>query len=594
MRGNMWLEALARLEPGMSPDQMAAQLTDASRRIAKDNGRESTDIVTVTPFWKSSRGAQGVLGPVLLVLMAMVAIVLLIACANIANLLLSRSSARTREFALRLSLGCGRGRLIRQLLTESLVLVSFAAVAAIAMQMWTAGALMWLMPPNNFPIGFSLTTFNWPVLAFTAAAAFGSAVIFGLVPALQAGRTDLVTHLKADARVAGGGRVWLRHTLVVSQIAFALLLLISAGLFLRSLSQAKQFDFGFKADHVLIGSVDLYSAGYDPARGTRFLDEVLGDIRAMPGVEAASVARRVPLGISTGSSTSSIEPEGYVAPKDNPASASFAWVGADYFKVMRIPVRAGREFRSTDRPDDPPVIIVNQAFADRFWPGEEALGKRVRYGRDWMTVAGVVANSKYRRLEEASTPFIYQSTTWSYRPDVVFHVRTQTPPEAFADTLRAAVRRADPALPVYGVMTLGEHVEAASIQQRLAASMLSVFGGLALLLATVGLYASMAYTVSRRTRELGARLALGATPTDITRLVLGQAFRLIGTGVAIGLALALGAAQLFSSLLFGVRPFDLATFAGVAALLAAVAAIASYLPARRASRLDPLTALRVD
>ena len=593
MRGNNWLESMARLDPGVTPEQASLELTAAARRIAEANGRESTSSIVVTPFWRSTRGAQAVLGPVLMVLMAMVAIVLLIACANIANLLLSRSAARAREFALRLSLGCGRGRLIRQLLTESLVLVAFAAAGAVLMQMWTSGVLLMLMPPNNMPIGMPGATMNWRVLAFTALAAFGSAVVFGLAPALQAGRTDLVTSLKSDARVAGG-RGRLRHALVVSQMAFALVLLVSAGLFLRSLTQVRHYDYGFTADRVLIGSVDLYSAGYDPARGARFVTDVLDQLRAIPGVEAASVARRVPLGISTGSSSSSIEPEGYVAPKDDPAFSSLAWVGADYFRVMGIPVRAGREYAASDRPDHPQVIVVNQAFADRFWPGQAALGKRVRYGKEWLAVAGVVANSKYRRLDEAASPFIYFSTTWNYRPDLVFHVRTTQPPESLADALRTTLRRADPALPVYAVMTLGDHVQAASFQQRVAASMLAVFGGLALLLASVGLYASMAYTVSRRTREIGARLALGATPADIRRLVLGQASRLIGIGVAIGLVLALGAAQLFASLLFGVPPFDPATFAGVSALLAMVAAVASYVPAQRASKLDPLKALRID
>jgi predicted permease len=528
-----------------------------------------------------------------MVLMGTVTIVLLIACANISNLLLSRASARSREFALRLSLGCGRGRLIRQLLTESMVLVFFAAIAAAVIQVWTGGLLTQLVPPTNMPIGLATTSMSWSVLAFTATIALITAVVFGLAPALQAGRTDLVTNLKADpGRLAGGRRSWLRHSLVVSQMAFALLLLASAGLFLRSLGNARLLDVGFKTDGILLASVDLFSAGYDPARGAELLTRVLDEIRATPGVESATMARRVPLGISTGSSSMTIEPEGYVAPKDDAADTYLAWVGADYFRLMRIPVLSGREFTSSDRPDDPEVIIVNRAFVDRYWPGQNPISRRVRFGEKWLPVAGVVANSKYRRINEPPSPFVYLSTTWNYRPDVVLHVKTQSAPEGFADRLRDIVRRADPTLPLFSVMTLSDSVKAASIQQNMAASVLSVFGALALVLASIGLYASMAYSVSRRTREMGARLALGAAPADITRLVLRQAVRLIAVGLIIGLVLTLGASQLFATLLVGIRPFDPITLAGVAGLLTVIAIVASYVPARRASRLDPLKALR--
>jgi len=593
MRENHWLDAFARLKVGATPGQASAELTALTEQLATAQGAASDIRVDVVPLWRSPRGAQSVLGPVLMVLMSVVAIVLLIACANLANLLLSRASARRREFALRLSLGCGRRRLIRQLLTEAFVLVSIAAAAAVVAQIWTAGLLTSFVPPNDLPIQL-VPHLDARVVLFASAAALASALIFGLAPALQAGRTDLAAALKSDGAHTGARRSWLRSTLVVSQVAFSLLLLVSAALFLRSLDNARHFDTGFKTDHMLLASLDLFSAGYDPARGTQALDRMLTEIRALPGVQSASLARRVPLGITTGSSSSTLEPEGYVASKDDQAWSFFNWVGSDYFRTMGIPIEAGREFTVGDRPDQPEVLVVNHTFAARYWPGQDPIGKRIRFTEQWYTVVGVVADSKYRRLNEPAAPFVYRGTTWSYRPDVVLHVRTTTDPGVLAEPVRAVVRGVDPKLPVFGVMTLEEHVRSASFQQRLAASLLSAFGALALVLASVGLYATMSYSVSRRTRELGARLAMGATRADIMRLVLRDAWRVTAIGVAIGLALSVGAAQLFSSLLVGVGPVDPATFAGVAILLSVIATLASYVPARRAAALDPLKALRYE
>jgi predicted permease len=352
------------------------------------------------------------------------------------------------------------------------------------------------------------------------------------------------------------------------------------------------FDVGFTTDHMLIASLDLFSAGYDRARGTQALDRVIAAIRALPGVESASLARRVPLGLSTGASSTTLEPEGYIAPKDEPAWAYLNWVDRDYFRTMRIAMIAGREFTSDDRADRPEVLVVNRTFAARYWPGEDAVGKRVRFGQAWYRVVGVASDSKYRRLNEPASPFVYLSTVWNYRPDVVLHVRTVSDPEPLAGAVRAVVHDVDPRLPVFGLTTLAQHVRAASFQQRLAAALLSVFGALALLLASVGLYATVAYSVSRRTRELGARLALGATRRDITQLIVFQAARTAAVGLAIGLILAMGAAQLFASLLVGVRPVDPPILGGVTLLLSATALFASYVPARRAARLDPLDALR--
>ena len=592
LRNNHWLDTMGRLVPGVTSDRAATELTAIAHRIATDEGTDTDTRISVTPMWRSTRGAQAVLGPVLMVLMAMVGIVLLIACANVANLLLSRASARRREFALRLSLGCSPSRLVRQLLVEALLLVSVAGVAAMIAQVWTGGLLIWFVPPTDFPIALP-SRLDTRVLMFTAVTAFASALIFGLAPALQAARTDLVEDLKGDSnQLSGSRRSWFRNTLVVSQVSLALLLLAAAGLLLRSLENARLFNPGFKAEHVLLSSVDLFSAGYEPTRGAQALTRMLDEIRALPNVASASLARRVPLGISTGSSSTTIEPEGYTSPEGAPAATYLNWVGSDYFRTMEIPIVAGHEFTAADRPNHPEILIVNQTFIDRYWPGQDPIGKRIRIGKDWFPVVGVVGNSKYRRLNEPPLAFVYLSTTWNYRPDVTFHIRTSSDPKLLVEPVRTIVRRIDPQLPVFGIRTLEEHVRAASLQQRLAASLLALFGALALLLASIGLYATIAYSVSRRTKEFGARLALGATRRDIMQLVFRQGARLTAIGVAIGLVLALGLAPLLSALLVGVRPIDVGTFAMVTLVLLSIATLASYLPARRAAGLDPLQALR--
>ncbi|HEU5450433.1 MAG TPA: ABC transporter permease [Terriglobales bacterium] len=591
-RGNQWLNTLARLKPGVTPAQAAEELSAIAQRI--DRGPNAAqNRVGVFPLWRSPRGAQAVLGPVLLVLMAVVGVILLITCANIANLLLSRAVARRREFAVRLSIGCSRMRLMRQMVTETMLLVTLAAAGALVAQRWTAGLLLRFIPPSDLPITL-VTGLDLRILGFTAALALASALFFGIVPAWQAGRTELATALKNDSAQGGTRRAWLRNTLVVSQLALSLLLLISAGLFVRSLQQAKLFDPGFRADHLLLSQVDLFSAGYDKARGQQALERMLSGIRNLPGVESASMARRVPLSLAGGSSSSTIEPEGYEAPKGTKAWSYFNTVAPQYFQTMRIPVLRGREFSASDRPDAPEGFMINQTFAERYWPGQDPIGKRIRYGRNWYPVIGMVADSKYRKLNEPASPFVYLSTTWNYVPAVIFHVRTATDPRAVAAPLRSVVAQVDPKLPVYGVSTMEETIQAASFQQRLSASLLGAFGLLAVVLASVGLYASMAYSVSRRTRELGVRMALGASRRDVGRLVLGNALRLTGVGVAIGLLLAAGATRLFASLLFGVSAGDPAIFGGVVALLAAIALIAAYLPARRAAQLDPLQALRCE
>ncbi|HVN08973.1 MAG TPA: ABC transporter permease [Patescibacteria group bacterium] len=590
-RGAHWLNTLARLKPGVTPAQAAAQLSAIATQIERRENGSGEIRLGAFPLWRSPRGAQAILGPVLLVLMGVVGVILLITCANIANLLLSRAVVRRREFAVRLSIGCSRMRLLRQLVTETLVLVALSAAAALVAQRWTAGLLLLFIPPSDLPIAL-VTNLDLRILGFTAAVALASAVFFGILPAWQASRTDLVVTLKSD-RIQGSVRQpWLRNAIVVSQLALSLPLLISASLFIRSLQNAELFDPGFRTDNMLLASVDLLSAGYDQARGSQTVDRILTEIRALPGVESASYARRVPLAIGGGSSSTSLDAEGFEPPKGSSAWSYLNWVGPGYFRTMGIPVVQGREFEVSDRPENPEGLVVNQTFAERYWPGEDPIGKRIRFSQAWYPVIGVVGDSKFRRLNEPFSPFVYLSTAWNYRPDVIFHIRVSSDPMSLARPVRAIVHQVDPELPVFDVVTLKENITAASFQQKLAASLLGVFGGMALLLASVGLYGTMAYSVARRTHEMGVRMALGASRRAISRLVVTNALRITAVGIVAGTALAVVATRLISKLLFGVQPTDPASFGGVILLMAVIAVVASVIPARRAARLDPMAALR--
>ena len=593
MRGNHWLNTLARLRRGVSPAQAASELTTIAGGIQRARGDAVDSRMGVFPLWKSPRGAQSMLGPVLLVLMGVAAVILLITCANVAHLLLARATARRREFAVRMSIGCSRIRLVRQLVTETLVLVSGAAAAAAAAQMWTSGLLAWFLPPNDLPVALS-SHMDVRIMAFTAALALASALLFGVAPVLQASNTDLTGTLKSDSVQGGIGRTWMRKVLLVAQLALSLLLLISASLFLRSLQNARSFDPGFKTDNLLLTSLDLFSAGYDRQRGSQALESILTQVRALPGVQAASIARRVPLSLAGGSSSTTLTPDGFQPAKGREAWAFLSWVGPEYFRTMRIPVLRGREFSTADRADRPETLVVNQTFAERYWPRQDPIGKGIGIGGKSHPVTAVVADSKFRSLNEPASPFVYLSTTWNYRPDVTLHLRTSADPMILAEPVRAIVRQVDRNIPLFGVLTLKDSIASASLQQKLPASLLTAFGALALLLASVGLYGAMAYSVSRRTRELGIRMALGATRGEIARLILGSALRITAAGIVIGTPLAAGTARLFSSLLFGVGPTDPGLFAAVIVLLGTIALIASYAPARRAARLDPLQALHYE
>jgi len=595
-RGNSWLDALGRLKPGVGIEDARAELDTIAKQMAAERGDDDQRRgARVTWLAQSPRGAPSVLRPILLALLGLTAVVLLIACANVANLLLARAAGRRKEIAVRLALGASRGKILRQLLTESAMLATLGGAAGIAVAYFASGLLRELAPPTEFPIGLALGV-DARVLAFTMALALASAVVFGLAPALSTIRASVVTPLKEEAAgVAGGGRkAWLRSALVLAQVALSLVLLVAAGLFLRSLKNARAFSPGFDPKGVLIASLDLFPSGYTSPKGRAFYRELLPRLRALPGVESVSLARRVPLGLG-GSSSSTIEVEGFVAPKDDPAWTYINNVGPDYFRTIGITLLRGREFTDADDAQSPPLAIINEAMARSYWAEGDALGKRFSFGDPTsFTVVGIVADSKYRSLDERPAPFTYLPVLQYFRPDVRIHVRTASESLAMAASVEREVHALDPGLPVFDVRLLEEHIGAAFFQQRMAGSLLSVMGALTLLLAAVGLYGVVAYVVSQRTREIGIRMALGAAAEDIWTLVVRQGMWLVGVGLILGIGAAAGVSHLLRSLLFGTGPMDPLTYAGVVVLLAGVAFVACYVPARRATRVDPVSALRYE
>ncbi len=590
-RGNHWLDAVAKLKPGVSLREAQAQLDVISQQLGEAYPNTNKDVVgTLYPVWKAPYGATQVMGPVLLVLSGVVGLVLLIACANLANLLLARATVRRREIAIRLSLGASRARLVRQLLTESVLLALAGGALGILLGVWSWDLLLSFMPAVDLPIAVD-QGMNRQVLGFTLGLSVLTGLLFGLAPALEASGRDVAHALKDETGTGSARKGRLRSALVVAQVALSLLLLISSGLLLRSLEHAQSVRLGFNPDGVLLANIDLFPNGYTPETGRAFQQRLHERLRALPGAEVASLARRVPLGFG-GASGTSIVVEGYTAAKDESVFANYNQVTPDYFRTMGTELRRGRDFTDGDTLAAPLVAVINEAMAARYWAGREALGGRFRLDKEWVTVAGVVETSKYRQLNEPPRPFFFLPLAQAYRPDVTLQVRTAGDPGALSSALRAEVSALDPILPVFNVTTLNDHIRAASFQQRLGGSLLAGFGALALALAAIGIYGVMSFGVAQRTREIGVRMALGARRGDILRLVLGYGMRLAGIGLAIGMVVAFAASNLLGGLLLGVSARDPITFAGVAGVLGAVALAATYVPARRATRVDPMVALR--
>jgi len=587
-RGNSWLKVLLRLAPGVPADQARAGFDVAARQLAQHPENVGRGIA-VFPLWRAPSEASGMMAPVLAVLMTVVGLVLLITCANLASLLLVRATAREREIAMRLALGAGRLRLTQQLLTENLLLASLGGMAGLTFAHWSAGLLTAFLPPTRIPL-FVDAGISPRVFAFAAATTVLTGMAFGLLPAWQSSRTRVVSGLRGD--VGLHRRSTLRKGLVVAQVALSLVLLVTAALFLRTLGNAKTADTGFSLRQGIVASLDLVPAGYDPTRGRAFYRQVTERVGALPGVRSAAVTERLPL--SLGSSDMIVEVEGYQPGKNEDVDIYYARVGPGYFKTMGIPVLAGRPLDERDTFEAPGAVTIDEEMARHYWAGRRALGGRVRIGDAWYTVVGVVKSGKYEELNESPKPFMYLSGNQFYKANAILVVSSDRDPSDLLAAVQREVRKIDARVPVFDVMTLEEHLQMSVFLQRMAAVLLGLFGLLALLLATIGLYGVLAHLAAQRTREIGVRLALGAERGEIVRLMVKQGLGVTIAGLAIGLVVAAAGTRLLATQLIGVKPMDPLSFAATAGLLLAAALLASYMPARRAARQDPLEALRYE
>jgi len=592
--GGIW--AFGRLKQGVTATQARQSLNLLMAQLARESQGFAGVTISVTPAGLTAvplfrYGALGFAG----VLMATVALVLLIACVNLANLSLARAAQRRKEIAIRLSLGAGRARIVRQLLTESVTLSLAGGAVGWLIALWMLGLVAVFKPPIDFNLLIDLTP-DWRVMVFTLIVSFITGALFGLAPSLQASRVDLIPALKDEAGLGGYRRSRFRNGLVVAQVALSLLLLIAAGLIVRSLQQTQMVGPGFEVENRITMSVDLALQGYDEARGSEFYKRLISRVESLPGVRAASYISALPLNLDISASGIYAEGQPFTRASDLPVMTHVG-VWPRYFETMGIPIHKGRDFTTQEDKEESRFAIINETFARRFWPGQNPIGKRLSLGgpdKPRFEVIGVVKDGKYGTLGEDPQPFVYFPMAREYDHDVALVVNTSVEPQGMINTIRREVERLDANLPIYDARTMSEHMRLSLLPLQAGAWVTGGFAVLALLLAGLGIYGVMAYTVSQRTREIGLRMALGARGGEVMRLVVRQGMWLALVGLAIGLVGSLALTRLMSSVLYGVSATDVVTFAGVALLLGSVVLLACYLPARRAAKVDPLIALRCE
>jgi macrolide transport system ATP-binding/permease protein len=587
----------ARLKPGVTVQQANAQVAALFKGLeeaypTENRGRSATTVGLAEstlpgPFRQNLIRAGGLL-------MAIVGLVLLIACANVANLLLARATSRRQEIAVRLSLGATRGRLMRQLLTESVMLAVIGGIGGIVVAYW-ARALLWAYrPPFLQPAAIDLS-FDTRVILFTAGVSLVTGFLFGLAPALQSSRSDLVVELKERTSVPSGSHWYsVRNLLVVGQVGLSFVALVSAGLFLRSLGNAQQIDPGFDGDRLMILGINAGTQGFDEPRGRELYRRTIERLQGVAGVDAVTVSTGVPL-FGGGLGRTIFRGDQDANDPRNGRMTQVNQVGPDYFDTLGIRIARGRAFTANDREGSTAVAIINETMAKQYWPNEDPLGRQLRIFGDAVPreIVGIARDIKYNFLGEDPTPYLYLPLEQNYSAQVVVQVRAAGDPDALLGTVRRELQQLEPTMPLLNVDTYRSVFSQSLWAPRMGAWLLGIFASLALMLAAIGLYGVMAYAVSQRRRELGIRLALGARRQDVRNMVVRQGVLLAAVGVVIGLGIAFALARLVTNLLYGVNGHDPLTFAIIPIVLLAVAVLATYIPASRASRVDPVDALRV-
>ena len=590
--------AIGRLKSGVDSRQAEASLNLLGQQLAKeypDSNEGQTIRIDAPGFILPD--LRGAVVNFTWVLMAAVGLVLVVTCTNLAGLMLARATDRRKEIAIRLAMGANRRRLIRQLLTESLLLASAGGVAGVLLAVWIVKVLLAFKPPIDFPLALDISV-DWRVLLFSLAVSLAAGVVFGFAPALQATRPNLVGVLKDTAAQGGAVKTRLRSVLVVAQISISLVVLIAAGLVVRTLQQLQTMNPGFDTQNALTMSFDLGLQGYDEARGQQFYKQLMERLQSLPGVESAAVMSYIPLSLNFNSNN--IFVEGKPAERgENVPLAMTASAGPAHFKTMGTPILEGREFAETDEPKTERVAVVNEYFLRRLMPElqtpGEAVGKRFSFrsaSGPWVRIVGVAKAGKYFNITEEPRPFVWTALSQDYSSSGILVVRTKGNPQGLFGAVRSQVQSLDPNLPLYDVKTFSEHMKLALFPAKIAATVLGVFGFVALMLAAIGVYGITSYAVAQRTHEIGVRLALGAQLSDVLKLVLGHGLKLTIIGAALGLFGAFLVTRAITSVLYGVSATDPLTFGFVSLLLIGVALVASYVPARRATKVEPLIALR--
>ena len=602
-RGSHFIEGIGRLRSGVSVDQARAEMNAIMTQLGREYPNNDTGwTVLVIPLYTEIVGQSR---PMLLVLLGAVGMVLMISCANAANLLLARAASRQREVAVRMAMGAPRRRIVRQLLTETLLISLVGGALSLLLAEVGVRALVALLPAD-FPRAHDIQV-SAPVFVFTFLVSLLTGIVFGMAPALQAARTDPRQGLQnagGRSTLGSGHQSRLRNALVVSEVSLACMLLVGAGLMLRSFLNQLRLDPGFRQDHVLTANLSLPHAQFktdaDVARFydqivTSFYSRLVDSLASLPGVQSVGVGTDLPW---TGyDENTGFNIEGKKPKPDQEFHARYHGASADYFRALGVPLLGGRFFSPGDKDGAPLVVIVNRSMAERYWPGENVVGKRITFDdqpkeKDWMTIVGVVGDVKDQPNSPSATPALWWPCLQNPSADMSIVIRSSSNPESLIVGLRDQVRQLNPALAVADIRVLDQITEAGVATPRFAFILVGIFAALAILQAAIGTYGVISYSVSQRTSEFGLRVALGASPSNVSRLVLSQAARLALSGTAIGVVASLALARLIRSLIFQVSPTDPATFISVSAVMIAVALLACYIPARRATRADPMQALR--